>query len=105
MSDTPARIVSVLAAALGAAALAVSLTHSGPAGTQGPRGQQGAPGQAGKAAETAHLGLCVNMAVQTGVVYMPVNSYNGSPVSSPVLTDGVPSCPSGQFVSIVPQTP
>jgi len=94
----PGAILGGTACVLAGAALAVSLTHSGPRGRPGPPGLQG---QTGHNAEVAHLGLCVNLAVQTGVVYLPVDTAN--PVTSPVLTDGVPSCPSGQFVSVVPQ--
>lgn len=86
--------VAVVACILAGTALAVGLNREGPTGPRGPQGQTG------RDAEVAHLGLCVNIATQTGVLYLPVDTAN--PVTSPTLTDGVPSCPSGQFVSIVP---
>ena len=93
------KIAAAAAVLLAAAALAVSLTHAGPKGAAGAAGPAGHTGQN---AEVAHLGLCINMAVQTGVVYLPVDTAD--PITAPVLTDGVPSCPAGQFVSIVPQS-
>lgn len=94
-------ILAVLAAVLAAAALAVSLLHAGPRGVAGSQGPAGRPGSTGRSAIVAHLGLCVNMGVQTGVVYVPAGAVD--PLTTPVLTDGVPSCPAGMFVSIVPQ--
>lgn len=93
---------TVLAAAaclFAAAALAVSLTHAGPRGLQGARGPQGPQGETGRDAEVAHLGVCV--------VATPDNMTGDMSfvnVTSPQLIDDVPSCPVGQFVSIVPQT-
>ena len=94
------RAAAILAVLLAAAALVVSLTHRGLPGPPGPQGPAGPQGQTTYNAALAHLGLCVNLAVQTGTVYLPVDTSD--PITAPVLTDGVPSCPAGQFVSIVP---
>jgi hypothetical protein len=96
VTGTISRIIAALAACLASAALAVSLTHTGP---RGPAGSQGQPGNPGRSAIVAHLGLCESTTVDisTGDL-VTVNLY------SPVLTDGVPSCPDGSFVSIVPST-
>lgn len=92
--------VAVVACILAGTALGVSVSHEGPRGPQGPAGPQG---QTGRAAETAHLGVCWNMenVIDNAVTADPANPYAGG-ISTPVLTDGVPSCPVGQFVSIVP---
>lgn len=79
---------------LAAIALLTVLLRPVPAGPAGPRGPQGSQGQAGRSAEVAHLGVCV--------AYDSSYSYVAS-VSAPVITSGVPSCPSGTFVPIVPQ--
>lgn len=101
--DTPARITGLAATALAVAALAVSLLHAGPTG---PRGPQGSPGDTGKSATVAHLGLCeIGMPDWINDIsnYSPGSSqYPTLMVTAPVLTDGVPSCPTGTFVSIVP---
>lgn len=94
-------ILGAVAVALSAAALTVSLTHHGTPGSRGLQGPAGPRGDTGRDAEVAHLGVCVNIGVQTGVLYLPVQVAD--PITSPLLTDGVPSCPAGQFVSVVPQ--
>jgi hypothetical protein len=74
-------VCATVACILAGAALAVSLTHSGPRGLTGPIGP---PGQTGRNAEVAHLGMCMDLD-STGS-YVQV-------VTSPVAVDGVPSCP------------
>ncbi|HMH89662.1 MAG TPA: hypothetical protein VK586_01125 [Streptosporangiaceae bacterium] len=100
-----ARIISLIACAFAGAALGVSVAHGGPSGPRGPQGAPGPQGQTGRNAETAHLGVCVNItAGNMGFLQLSTSAWNlDQPVTAPVLTDGVPSCPSGQFVSIVPQ--
>ena len=99
-------VALALTALVAAASLTVSLTHAGPRGPEGARGARGVAGprggqgDTGRAAETAHLGLCVSTS--------SLNTTNGleffvDGVSSPVVTNGVPSCPSGSFVSVNPQ--
>jgi hypothetical protein len=88
------QLTSILAAILAAAALAFALTHAGPRGVAGQRGPAGPQGQTGHNAEVAHLGLCVEWdSTGTYVAY----------IATPTAIDGVPSCPTGQFTSIVPQ--
>jgi hypothetical protein len=88
-------ICATLACILAGAALAVSLTHSGPRGLQGPAGPQGTTG---RNAQIAHLGLCWQFTNDT-----TTGDVSGVYLGAPTLSDGVPSCPSGQFISIVPQ--
>lgn len=88
------RAAAVAALGLAAAALAVSLLHAGPPGPAGARGPAGPAGQAGRDARLAHLGLCDNGMAAS--IYEIV-------LTPPVLEDGVPSCPNGSFVPVVPQ--
>jgi hypothetical protein len=89
---------------LSGVALGYSITHAGPqgpTGPTGPRGAQGQQGNTGQNAEVAHLGMCFSittLTVDSTVIVTGVNLY------SPVLTDGVPGCPSGSFVSVVPES-
>jgi hypothetical protein len=88
-------ICATLACILAGAALAVSLTHAGPRGLRGPEGPQGATG---RNAEIAHLGFCYQSNYDS-----TTSDVSGIYIGAPALTDGVPSCPNGQFISIVPQ--
>lgn len=89
-------VCATVACILAGAALAVSLTHTGPRGVMGPVGPQGSTGHN---ATVAHLGVCWNMET-----YLNNGGTNFlGAMTAPVLTDGVPSCPTGQFVSVVPQ--
>ena len=95
-------VCAVLACVLAGAALAVSLTRSGPAGSAGPPGPAGPQGNAGKAAQTARLGLCWSESFQDSGTTTWVD---GVSIDQPILSDGVYTCPQGDtFVSIVPQT-
>lgn len=100
------QLIAILALALSAAALAVSVTHSGPAGSQGPPGPRGSQGDAGRAASSARLGVCWSAPVYTQVWGDGSSSTWVSEVSitPAVLSDGVYACPGGEmFVSVVPQ--
>lgn len=99
MKVTYPAIASTVAAVLAGAALTVSLTHSGPQGMTGPRGIQGPQGVTGKNAQIAHLGLCWDLPNE--IAAGTSDNYQEG-ITAPVLTDGVPSCPIGSFVSIVP---
>lgn len=97
-------VAMVAVAAGGLAGFVASGLHPGPAGppgTHGPRGLPGHQGNEGQAATAAHLGVCFTYSTQT--------STDGSTswvtsvqVSPPMLTAGVASCPSGQFVPVSP---
>lgn len=89
------KVLLATAMVLSALALVVSVTHKGPAGPPGPQGLQGGTG---RNAETAHLGMCFSSSTDSAT-----GDISGILLMPPVLTDGVPSCPGGQFVSIVPQ--
>lgn len=96
-----AKIASTVACVPAGAALAVSLTHHGPAGPRGPQGQQGPQGNAGKAATTARFGVCWSDAYQNSST---VSWADAVSIDQPVLSDGVYTCPQGDsFVSVVPQ--
>ncbi len=101
--DRIARLTGLAATVLAVAALAVSPLHAGPTG---PRGPQGSPGDTGKSATVAHLGVCeINGPEWANDLgnYSPISGVTMPlMVTAPVLTDGVPSCPTGTFVSIVP---
>jgi hypothetical protein len=111
VADVPARVAAIAAAVLGAAALAVSFSHTGPAGPRGlpgQRGAQGPAGGAGQSAVTAHLGVCweSNLFTQTWTDGSSSTWLNNVNLSQPELVSGVYTCPQGeQFVSIVPQAP
>jgi hypothetical protein len=93
-------VLAAIAVLLSAAALFAAVSRSGPAGPTGPRGPLGTAGQTGKSAQVAHLGLCWNFNTWSdGQAGLTTNDL----LTAPVLTDGVPSCPDGQFVSIVPE--
>ena len=98
-------VCALVACVLSGAALAVSLTHAGPAGPTGPQGVRGPAGQqgnAGRAAQTARLGVCWSYTTQTSSDGS-VTWVNSETLSSPVLSNGVYTCGQGeQFVSIVP---
>ena len=97
-----AYIVSVFAVIVSAVALIISLGHVGPAG---PRGPQGARGNTGQNAEITHLGVCESTSTETFNNYdPPVTVITSIDIYSPEMMDGVPSCPSGSFVSVVPQS-
>lgn len=49
-------------------------------------------------AEIAHLGFCVQENYDN-----TTNDVSNMVITSPQTTDGVPSCPVGQFVPVVPQ--
>lgn len=85
--------LSSVATVLAGAALVVSLTHSGPTGVRGPTGPQGPAGNTGHSATVAHLGVCVSTDSSQSYV---------TAVTVPVVMAGVPSCPIGSFISIVP---
>lgn len=94
-----AKVVSVVAAMLAGAALAVSLLHAGPAGRSGAAGP---PGPAGKAASAtrARYGICWVENFQTNSDITWISSVSIDPAQ---LADGVYQCPQGEtFVSIVP---
>lgn len=99
-----AAIAALVACILAGAALAVSLTHTGPRGRAGFTGPQGPPGKEASAAK-ARYGVCWTSASFTqtfsdGTTATWISSVD---VSSPQLVAGVYQCPSGeQFVSIVP---
>jgi hypothetical protein len=93
------KISAVVACVLAGAALVVSLTHHGPIGPRGAQGVQGPQGQTGKDAEVAHLGVCWSFTYDS-----TTGDVSSVDLSGPDLTDGVPSCPSGSFISIVPQS-
>lgn len=80
----------MLAVIVSGAALSVSLLHAGPQGPVGP------PGSAGASANVQSYGVCVSMEWRS-------TSYVSS-VSSPVRSNGILSCPSGDFVPVSPQT-
>ncbi len=92
------RILAAVAVVVSALALVVSVTHRGPSGPPGPQGRQGQQGSTGHSAETAHLGICFSDYIDSATT-----DVGAIVLESPVLTNGVPSCPDGQFVSIVPQ--
>lgn len=97
MNNTLQKILLATALAASLVALVVSITHKGPSGPPGPQGPQG---QTGRNAEVAHLGMCFDVGTDSStgdVAYVLL--------TSPLSVDGVPSCPSGSFVSIVPQPP
>jgi len=98
----PSAVFSAVACILAGAALAVSLLYAGPAGPAGLRGPAGPQGQTGHNAEVAHLGVCWDMGtyLNSGATD---SSFSGA-LTAPVLTAGVPSCPVGSFVSVVPQS-
>ena len=54
----------------------------------------------GGAAKTAHLGVCVNYNVQS--TDSNNDTYTYEDVEAPTDQGGVPSCPNGSFVSVVP---
>jgi hypothetical protein len=95
-----ARIVAIVAMLIAAAALAVALMHGGPSGPAGPAGPAGQTGEAGHAAVVAHLGVCELSIENWSLVAQ--SDPSALVITAPVVTDGVPSCPQGQFVSIVP---
>lgn len=96
-----AKIASAVACVLAGAALAVSLTHSGPRGPEGPRGPQGQAGNPGKAAQVARLGICWSDAYQDSGGLSWIDSLS---IDQPILSNGVYTCPQGDtFVSTVPQ--
>jgi hypothetical protein len=102
MTLTYARIASTIACILAGAALAVSLTHGGPAGPRGSRGPQGQHGTTGHAAQVARLGICWNDTYQTSGTSEWVTSIA---ITAPLVNDGVYTCVQGAtFTSIVPQT-
>lgn len=91
-------VVSGASLALAAGALAFSVTHHGPRGLTGPQGPQGPKGVQGAAASAAKLGplgVCVSQNIDSTTGDLLTYS-----VESPTYVNGVPSCPSGQFVSI-----
>ena len=104
MKITAGTVFGAVACMLAGAALAVSLTHTGPRGPQGAagaRGPQGRAGDPGKSAQSARLGICWSEASQynNGVSWIDAIS-----IDQPVLSNGVYTCPQGDtFVSIVPQ--
>jgi hypothetical protein len=105
MKITFSAVASTVACVLAGAALAASLTHTGPRGMTGPQGTAGAAGRTGNpglSAVTAHLGICWTTTTQTSDETSWINSVM---VQSPQITNGVYQCPDGEtFVPIVPQT-
>jgi hypothetical protein len=109
---TYSRVVSTLALLVGCAALAVSLTHAGPAGPRGAQGTRGAAGQRGPAGPqgasgasgtdvpTGQLGFCYGtFNDETG----GGSSYTWVATITPLTEqDNVISCPGGTFVSVEP---
>ena len=100
---SPGTILGAAACVLAGAALAFSLTHTGPRGPQGPTGPQG---HTGKAAQASRFGVCweapaftqdwADGSSDTWVSYVSIDQ--------PQLQNGVYACPQGEtFVSIVPQ--
>ena len=97
-------VCAVLACMLSGAALAVSVTHSGPRGAQGPPGRQG---DAGTAAQTGRFGVCWSAPefTQTWTDGSSSTWVSGVSIDQPILSGGVYTCPQGDtFVSIVPQS-
>lgn len=101
-----AKVASIAAVLLSVTALAVSLTRAGLRGPEGPAGPPGVAGNPGKSAQTSRFGICWNAPIftyDTGAG----NSYNwvsSMSIDTPVLSDGVFTCPQGDtFTSIVPQ--
>lgn len=95
-SRTASVTFSFLALLLSTAALTVSLLQAGPQGQPGERGPHGPQGPSGTPPkENQMLGLCVDMD------YGSVGYISG--VYSPVRTNGVVSCPVGDFTPVKPQ--
>ena len=97
-------VCAVAACLLSGAALAVSLTHSGPRGAQGPAGRQG---DAGQAAQTGRFGVCWSAPefTQTWADGSASAWVSAVSIDAPVLSGGVYTCPQGDtFTSIVPQS-
>lgn len=100
------RLTLVGALALAVAALALSLTHAGPAGRAGPAGPRGATGPAGTAGRNAdparyRYGVCWTDYTTTSGTVTWVTSVDIEPAQ---VVSGVYQCPQGEtFVSIVPQ--
>ena len=99
MADRISRALLAAAVVLSALALLVSVTHRGPSGPTGPAGPPGPQGSTGHNAETAYLGICWNMDTYLN---SGGTDWVGA-LTAPVLSAGTPSCPTGQFVSVVPQ--
>jgi hypothetical protein len=103
MTNKMHALITGIACCFAAIALAVSLTHTGPRGERGPKD---VTGSTGRSATIAHLGICELDSYQwmTNLSnYVPGQAASDPPlITAPVLTDGVPSCPTGNFVSIVP---
>lgn len=96
--------VLVLGFAGGLASHAMFPSKQGPAGVegkQGPAGEAGPQGAAGDAANInlSNIGYCVNV----DYVYSGNVTYvSGVSISSPVLTNGTQSCPTGTFTPLQP---
>lgn len=94
--------VAMLACLMAGIAAGIGLTHAGP---RGPRGFEGPQGNTGQNAEIAHLGLCATYDTETLDNYNPpVTVITNVNIYAPIITDGVPNCPNGSFISIVPQS-
>lgn len=101
-----AKVVSIVAAMLAGAALAVSLLHAGPSGRHGSPGARGPAGPAGKpaSAQQQRLGICWNAPTNTGLSGAGFgNAVEYVTIDQAIYDHGVYTCPQGDtFVSIVP---
>jgi hypothetical protein len=103
------QVASTLAVILAGAAIAVSLTSSGPQGVQGPKGSTGATGKSGSAANMNTLGFCWSDSTETFNNEVD-NNIDGYPFMTGIYFDHpvelgniLFSCPTGEtFVSVVP---
>lgn len=97
---TFAVIAALVACALAGAALAVALTHSGPAGPVGP---QGPAGRAGVSAAQSRFGICWQAPVNESLVSAGYSAVGYVSIDQAIYASGVYTCPQGEtFVSIVP---
>jgi hypothetical protein len=97
---------AVVGAATGAG-VAAAASSPGPQGAQGPEGPQGPAGAAGATgaagSSPTNLGVCVSQTTYTNYNYSPPQTFiTNVSVTTPVLANGVESCPVGNFVSITP---
>lgn len=97
MTTTHNRIIAYAALGLAGAALALSVTHAGPAG---PVGRQGVSGPAGPAGQRGVSGPAGQVSTQDGICY---DATLAPYFYSPTDINGVESCYGGQFITIVPQ--
>jgi hypothetical protein len=70
---------------------------AGPRGDTGASGLPGPTGPPGSTASDSNLGVCVSTTMDPTFSWVVSVS-----VTTPVLTDGTQSCPTGSFVSVLP---